>query len=57
MISGPVRRQVGADTFEIGGGDRIFVAGEVPHKCLSLEDTVSMNIFHPTRPDFVNEGR
>src|SRR4051794_39564294 len=54
MISGRLRWQVGDQTFEVVAGDSLIVRGGVPHECWSEEDTVSLDIFHPTRPDFIN---
>jgi len=56
MISGRLRWDVGGQRFEIAAGDSIIIRGGVPHECWSVEDTISLDIFHPTRPDFVNEG-
>jgi quercetin dioxygenase-like cupin family protein len=56
MISGRLRWDVGGKQIVIAAGDSIIIRGGVPHECWSEDDTVSLDIFHPTRPDFVNEG-
>ena len=56
MISGKLRWEVGGEQFVIAEGDSIIIRGGVPHECWSDEGAVSLDIFHPTRPDFVNEG-
>jgi quercetin dioxygenase-like cupin family protein len=56
MISGRLRWEVGGQQIVIATGDSIIIRGGVAHECWSEEDTVSLDIFHPTRPDFVNEG-
>ena len=55
MISGRLRWDVGGQSFELSGGDSLIIPGDVPHECWALEETVSLDIFHPTRPDFLSD--
>lgn len=52
----------GALRFTIGGKNRVVRAGEVltipphlPHLVKALKDTVSLDIFHPPRMDWINK--
>jgi putative intracellular protease/amidase/quercetin dioxygenase-like cupin family protein len=53
MISGRLKWQVGDQTFELTSGDTVLIPGNVPHECWAKEPTVSLDIFNPSRPDFL----
>jgi quercetin dioxygenase-like cupin family protein len=56
VISGRLRFQCGGAQnapFEIGAGDNFIVRGGVEHEASALEACVVLDVFHPTRPDYV----
>ena len=53
VISGRLRAEVGGETREIGPGDSLFLAENVPHALTALEDSLALDIFSPRRDDFL----
>jgi quercetin dioxygenase-like cupin family protein len=53
VLSGRLRFVCGNDTFEIAAGDSFIVPGGVEHQASALEACVVLDVFHPTRADYV----
>ena len=56
VISGRLRFACGDETFEIGPGDNFIVRGNVEHEAAALEACVVLDVFQPTRPEYVPKG-
>ncbi len=41
-----------ADAFEVGPGDSYLMPSNVPHGAIALEDTVFIEVFCPSRPEY-----
>jgi quercetin dioxygenase-like cupin family protein len=53
VLSGRLRFICGSDTFEIATGDSFIVPGGIEHQASALEDCVVLDVFHPTRKDYL----
>ena len=53
VLSGRLRFVCGNDTFEIAGGDSFIVPGGIEHQASALEPCVVLDVFHPTREDYI----
>ena len=53
VLSGRLRFICGSDTLEIATGDRFIVPGGIEHQASALEDCVVLDVFHPTRKDYL----
>jgi quercetin dioxygenase-like cupin family protein len=53
VISGKLRFQCGDETFEAGRGDSFVVRGGVEHQAWALEASVVLDVFTPTRDDYL----
>jgi quercetin dioxygenase-like cupin family protein len=53
VISGRLRFVCGDEAFEIGPGDNFIVRGGVEHEAAALEPCVVLDVFQPTRPEYV----
>ena len=53
VISGHLRYTVGDETREVGDGDSVLIAPDVPHQVMVLEDTRVIDVFTPAREDFL----
>jgi len=57
VLSGRLRFVCGDETFEIGPGDNFIVRGGVEHEAAALgEPCVVLDVFQPTRPEYVPKG-
>ena len=56
VLSGRLRFTCGQDTFEISSGDSFIVPGNAEHEAAALEACVVIDVFHPTRQDYVPKG-
>jgi len=53
VLSGRLKFICGTHEFEIAAGDSFIVPGGIEHEASALEDCVVIDVFHPTRPDYV----
>jgi quercetin dioxygenase-like cupin family protein len=53
VLSGRLSFICGTEKVEIKAGDSFIVPGNVEHEAAALEDCVVIDVFHPTRPDYV----
>jgi quercetin dioxygenase-like cupin family protein len=53
VLSGRLRFTLDTQSFEIVAGDSFIVPGNVEHEAAALEDCIVIDVFHPTRPDYV----
>ena len=53
VLSGRLSFICGTEKFEIKAGDSFIVPGDVEHEAAALEDCVVIDVFNPTRPDYV----
>ena len=53
VVSGHLRVRVGDETFELGAGDSFVVAGGVEHQAWALEASVVIDVFTPSREDYL----
>src|ERR1700691_3099049 len=52
IVSGRIRFEYPAGTFEVGPGDCFLVPGSVEHQASALEDCEVLDIFTPMREDY-----
>jgi quercetin dioxygenase-like cupin family protein len=53
VLTGRLSFKCGSDSFEIAAGDSFIVPGNAEHEAAALEACVVIDVFHPTRPDYV----
>jgi quercetin dioxygenase-like cupin family protein len=53
VLAGRLRFILGTQSIEIAAGDSFIVPGNVEHEAAALEDCIVIDVFHPTRPDYV----
>jgi quercetin dioxygenase-like cupin family protein len=53
VISGKLRFMCGEESFEAGRGDSFVVRGGVEHQAWALEASVVLDVFTPTREDYL----
>lgn len=53
VLSGRLRFTCGEESFEAVAGDSFIVPGDIEHEAAALEACVVIDVFHPTRPDYV----
>ena len=53
VLRGRIRASVGSDTFEAAAGDSFVVDGGVEHQAWALEPSVVLDVFTPTRDDYL----
>jgi quercetin dioxygenase-like cupin family protein len=53
ILSGRLTFTCGGESFEAVAGDSFIVRGGVEHEAAALEDCVVIDVFHPTRPEYV----
>ena len=58
VVSGRIRFTLdGSDVRELGPGDSVYLASNVPHGAEALEDTVITDTFNPPREDLLEQDR
>ena len=53
VISGRVRMIVAGEPHELGPGESLYLASNVPHGAETLEDTLVIDTFSPPRDDYL----
>ena len=53
VLSGRLRFALGDEEREVGPGESLLIAGDVPHEVEALEDTVVLDAFAPRREDWI----
>ena len=53
VISGRVRFKVGGQAREVGAGESLYLASNVPHGAETLEAAVVIDTFSPPRDDYL----
>ena len=53
VIAGRLRFAAGEQSFEAGAGDSFIIAGGVEHEARALEASVVLDVFTPTRLDYL----
>jgi quercetin dioxygenase-like cupin family protein len=53
VLSGRLRFTLGDETREVGAGESLLIAGDVPHEVEALEDSVVLDAFSPRREDWI----
>lgn len=53
VISGKLSYTVGEECYEMGPGDSVMIAGDVPHSITVLEDSLAVDVFSPMREDYL----
>ena len=53
LVSGRMRLYIGNKSREVGPGDSWCVGAEVRHKADVLEDSMALEVFAPSRPDYL----
>ncbi len=53
IVSGSFRYTADGETYELKAGDSYYVAPNVSHGAVALEDSVILDIFTPQREDFL----
>ena len=54
IISGRLKVCVGEEAFEVAPGDSFIVPGGVEHEAAALEPSVVLDVFTPTREDYLD---
>ncbi len=60
VVSGRLRFALngpGGETRDVGAGDSIYLASDVPHGAEALEETVVVDTFSPPREDLLAQDR
>jgi quercetin dioxygenase-like cupin family protein len=55
VLRGRIRVSAGGDSFEAAAGDSFVVDGGVEHQAWALEASVVLDVFTPTREDYLPE--
>jgi quercetin dioxygenase-like cupin family protein len=53
VVSGRLRVRAGAETFDVGAGDSFVIRGGVKHQASAIEPSVVIDVFTPTREDYL----
>jgi quercetin dioxygenase-like cupin family protein len=53
VLSGRLRFSLGDEEREVGAGESVLIAGDVPHEVEALEDSVVLDAFSPRREDWI----
>lgn len=53
VISGRLRMFVAGEPRELGPGDSVYLASNVPHRAETIEDTLVIDTFSPPRDDYL----
>ena len=53
VLEGRVRFVVDGESFEVGPGESVPLAANVPHEVTALEDSVVLDVFSPVREDWL----
>ena len=53
IISGRMKVNAGSDSRELGPGESIYLAGNVPHGVETLEKTIVLDTFSPPRDEYL----
>lgn len=53
VLSGRIRFQVDGETREVGAGESLYLASNVPHGAETLEAAVVIDTFSPPREDYL----
>jgi len=53
VLEGRLRFVVDGESFEVGPGQSVPLAANVPHQVTALEDSVVLDVFAPVREDWV----
>ena len=54
IAAGRIRIRLGTQTEELGVGDSYLIPGGLPHQVQALEATTLIEVFSPSREDFVD---
>ena len=54
VVSGRLKVSVGDEAFEVSAGDSFVVRGGVEHEARALEASVVLDVFTPTREDYLD---
>lgn len=52
VVRGRLVFTLGAENFEVVGGDSFVVAGGVEHQAIAMEDSEVLDVFAPPREDY-----
>jgi quercetin dioxygenase-like cupin family protein len=53
VVRGGLRLTIGDDTRVCRAGDSYYIPGNVPHRGVTVEDSLVIDVFHPTREDYL----
>lgn len=53
VVRGSLRLTIGDDTRTCKAGDSYYIPGDVPHRGVTVEDSLVIDVFHPTREDYL----
>lgn len=53
VISGRLRFELAGETHEVGPGESLYIASNVSHGALALEQTLALDTFSPPREDML----
>ena len=53
IVSGCIRVTVGDVSRDVAGGESFIIASNIQHQATALEDSVVLDIFTPTREDYL----
>jgi quercetin dioxygenase-like cupin family protein len=53
VVSGRLRVRAGAETFEVSSGDSFVIRGGVEHQASAIELSVVIDVFTPSREDYL----
>lgn len=53
VLSGRLRFSLGDEEREVGAGESVLIAADVPHEVEALEDSVVLDAFSPRREDWI----
>ena len=56
VVAGSFDAHVGGETQQLGPGDCFFVRADAPHGVVALEDGTLIDVFTPTREDFLRSA-
>jgi quercetin dioxygenase-like cupin family protein len=54
VLEGAMRFTVGGEQVDLTAGDVLHLPSGVPHAAEALEDTLSLDVFHPPRADWLD---
>ena len=53
VVRGSLRLTIGDETRTCNAGDSYYIPGDVPHEGVTVEDSLVIDVFHPTREDYL----